>query len=65
MNKLGISWEHNRNTLRTRKKQKIPLFHPPLPKEKNWAPHECMLSLLIDSMKLLFSKLFVTIFGLG
>jgi hypothetical protein len=38
---------------------------PSSPKEKNWTPHECMLSLLVGCMKLLFPKLFVTIFGLG
>jgi hypothetical protein len=39
---------------------------PPSPKGKKWTPHhEGMLSLLIGCMKLLFPKLFVTIFGLG
>jgi hypothetical protein len=36
----------------------------PAPKEKNRTPRESMLSLLIGCMKLLFSKLFVTNFGL-
>jgi hypothetical protein len=47
----------------TRKKTKKSL--PPLLKEKNWTPRECMLSVLIGCMTLLFPKLFVTIFGLG
>jgi hypothetical protein len=34
----------------------------PLPKEKNWTLHECMLGLAIGCMKFLFSKLFITIF---
>jgi hypothetical protein len=46
----------------TRKKTKKSL--PPL-KEENWTPHECMLSVLIGCMKILFSKLFVTLFRLG
>jgi hypothetical protein len=33
--------------------------------QKNWTYHECMLSLLIGCMQLLFPKLFVTIFSLG
>jgi hypothetical protein len=36
-----------------------------LSKKKNWAPHEGRLSILIGRMKLLFQKLFVTIFGVG
>jgi hypothetical protein len=61
----GTTWELEK-PLRTpweqEKKQKnpFPAPPPPLPKEKNWIPHECMLSLLIDLM-----KLFVTIFGIG
>jgi hypothetical protein len=34
----------------------------PLPKEKNWTLHECMLDLAIGCMKFLFSKLFIAIF---
>jgi hypothetical protein len=37
----------------------------PCQKEKTKVHHECMLSLPTDCMKFLFSKLFVTIFGLG
>jgi hypothetical protein len=40
--------------------------HLPPPKEREkQAYHECMLSLPIGCMKFLFSKLLVTIFGLG
>jgi hypothetical protein len=47
---MGTSWEHIEN-----KEKKIP--SPPSSKRKNnWISHECMLSLLIDCMKLLFSK---------
>jgi len=45
-------------------KYKIPLPSPHQ-KEKDRAHHECKLSLLIGSLKVLFPKLFVTIFGLG
>jgi hypothetical protein len=51
------------NTLGTRKKTKNPPSY--LPQRKKLDPHECMLSLLIGHMKLLFPKLVVTIFGLG
>jgi hypothetical protein len=37
---------------------------PTSPKGKKWTPHEGMLSLIIGCMKLLFPKLFVTIFSL-
>jgi hypothetical protein len=50
--------EPDGNTLRNRK------ILPPF-KEKNLAPHEGMLSILIGHMKLLFKKVFVIIFGLG
>jgi hypothetical protein len=58
-------WEHDENTLGTRlpKKNKST---PPFPlKEKMYAPHKCLLSLLIGCMKLLLPKLFVSIFGMG
>jgi hypothetical protein len=38
---------------------------PPPPQERKRTPHECMLSFLIGCMKLLFSKMFVTIFWPG
>jgi len=44
------------------KKQKIFI---PLPKGKIWTYHEGMLNLFIGYMKLLFSKLLVTIYSLG
>jgi hypothetical protein len=66
---LGTSWgktwelgEPCGNKSRTRKKQKIFI---PLPKEKIWTYHEGMLNLFIGYMKLLFSKLLVTIYSLG
>jgi hypothetical protein len=43
--------------------KQLPLTPPQ--KEKTKAHHECMLSLPIGYMKLLFPKLFVTIFGVG
>jgi hypothetical protein len=58
---LGTRCEHTGN--------KEPKPPPPptafLFKKENWTPHECMTRFLIDCMKLLFPKLFVTIFGLG
>jgi hypothetical protein len=63
---LGTSWgiwEHLGN--KGEKKQKILVPPTPLKKKKNWIVHECMLSLSIGCMKILFSKLLVTIFGLG
>jgi hypothetical protein len=51
---------HIENKRRTQKVAPSPLF-----KEKNWSSHEGKLGLLIGSMKLLFPKLSVTIFGLG
>jgi hypothetical protein len=61
----GITWEHDGSTLGIWKEtKKIPSL--PLQKEKNWTPLEWMLSLLlIGCTKLLFPKLFVTIFGPG
>jgi hypothetical protein len=61
-NLMETQWEHDTNTT------KDP-FPPPLPpaqkkKKKHWTPHECMLSLLIGCIKLLFPKLFVTVFDL-
>jgi len=38
---------------------------PPPPPPQTRAHHDCMLSRPIGCMKFLFSKLFVTIFGLG
>jgi hypothetical protein len=65
-NNLGSLWETDVNTLGTRTPNPPP---PPntafLFKKENWTPDECMMRLLIDCMKLLFPKLFVTIFGLG
>jgi hypothetical protein len=65
---LGTSCElgdHHENMIGTRKKTKNPFPTPPTLKEKNWTLHECMLSVLIGCLKLLFPKLFVTLFGLG
>jgi len=39
-------------------------FPHPTQKGKSKAHHECMVSFLIGCMKLLFPKLFVTIFGM-
>jgi hypothetical protein len=53
-NLLGILWEHDGNTLGTRRrKTKKPKTSPDhLPqKDNNWTPCECMLSLLIGCMK--------------
>jgi hypothetical protein len=44
-------------------KAKTPL--PPNPKEKRLGLPRCMLSLLIDHMKIMVLKLCFTIFGLG
>jgi hypothetical protein len=54
---LGVSREHHENTLKTRKtnKKKLPLT-PPL-RGRNRAH--------LGSMKFLFPKLLLTIFGLG
>jgi hypothetical protein len=54
---MGTHWEKGQ-------KQKIPVF-PPLKKRKNWIVRECMLSLPIGGMKLVFPKLFIPIFCLG
>jgi hypothetical protein len=55
----GTPWEQDENTFGNKGKNKNNL---PLPsaKQKKTESIEC---LLIDCMKLLFSKLFVTIFG--
>jgi len=50
-NTLGTHWEHGR-------KQKLALPPTSPKKKKNWTLEECMLSLLIGCMKLLFPKLF-------
>jgi hypothetical protein len=57
----GTLWEQDENTFGNKGKNKNNL---PLPsaKQKKTESIEC---LLIDCMKLLFSKLFVTIFGLS
>jgi hypothetical protein len=55
---LRTPWEQDGNKKITKKS----LPTPPPPIEKIWT---CMLSLLIGCMKLVFSKLFVTILGLG
>jgi len=61
-NSMGTWWEH----IRTKKKTHPPASPPRIhTQEKDWTPHGSMLSLLIGCMKLLFPKLFVTIFGLG
>jgi hypothetical protein len=52
MNHMGTHWVH----IGKKNKKFVP---------KNWTPTECMVSLPIGCMKLLFSQLFVTIFGLG
>jgi hypothetical protein len=52
---LGTHWEQG-------KKQKKIL---PCPKGKIWTRHEGVLNFFIDYMKLLFSKLLVTIFSSG
>jgi hypothetical protein len=49
--------EHDENTLGTHWEHEE--------KQKNWTLEECMLSLFVGCMKLLFPKLFVTSFGLG
>jgi hypothetical protein len=46
-----------------KKKTSPPLL--PQTEKKNWTLQQYMHSLLIVCMKLLFPKLFVTIFGLG
>jgi hypothetical protein len=48
---------------RGQKHTKIP--HPAPQRKKNWTPHDCMLSLIIGCVKVLFPKLFVPIFDLG
>jgi hypothetical protein len=59
-NPMGTHWEQRRE------KENLPSNPPLPPKKKNRPPHEFMLSLLIGCMKkILFPKLFVTIFGLG
>jgi hypothetical protein len=57
----GIPWEQDENTFGNEGKNKNNL---PLPsaKQKKTGSIEC---LLIDCMKLLFSKLYVIIFGLS
>ncbi len=55
---MGTWWEHIANTLGTRGKKLPP---PPPP----GAHQECIQSILIGCIKLLFSKLFVTIFCVG
>jgi len=59
-NMLGTHWEQGRS----KKKKTLPTPTDPQ-KGKIKAHHECMLGLPIGCMKFLFSKLFVTIFGLG
>ncbi len=46
------------------KENPSPLAPPHPQKEKNWMPHECMVNFLIGYMKLVFPKLFITIFWL-
>jgi hypothetical protein len=68
----GTTWEHFENLIVTlwehiwkeAKNNPKKSLTPP-PKEKNWTPNDCMLSLLIGCMKVLFPKLFVPIFDLG
>jgi hypothetical protein len=55
----GTLWEHIGNKEKNKKSRLLP------PPKKKLDTHECMLSLLIGHMKLLFPKLVVTIFGLG
>jgi hypothetical protein len=57
----GTPWEHDENTFGNKGKNKNNL---PLPSAKQTKKTECIECLLIDWMKLLFSKLFVIIFGL-
>jgi hypothetical protein len=52
-------WEHIGNKEKNKKNFSF------LPKGKNWTRHEGMLNFFIGYMKLLFSKLLVTIFSLG
>ncbi len=56
---MKTCWEHIGNMEDNQKN-----FPHPTPKGKNKAHHECVVSFLIGCMKLLFPKLFVTIFGL-
>jgi hypothetical protein len=58
---LGTSWELDEPFGNMKKNKNFPLP----PKREKWIPRDYMLSLFIDDMKLLFPKLFVTIFGLG
>ncbi len=61
----GTWWKPHGNMIRTQNKRSLPPSPSPKKKNYNWTtPHECMLSLLISCMKLLFPKLFVTVFGL-
>jgi hypothetical protein len=65
---LGTSKKHDENMLGTyyqqRRETKQNKNCPHLtPKRKNKAHHGCMLSLRIDCMKFLFTKLFITILG--
>jgi len=71
--------EHGGNPLGLKEKKKDlspPPFFPHKKKKKNLSPftpskrkkktiHECMLSLPINFMKFLFSKLFIIIYDLG
>jgi hypothetical protein len=62
--KLKIFWEHIQN--KKKKKTKKNSAHPtPLPKGKNRAQHECMLSLPIGWMQFLFPKTVGHHFGPG
>ncbi len=59
-NLVGIHWELEENMLGTKEKQKKPSPHTPA---QNFC--ECMLQPTIGCMYFWFSKLLVTIFGLG
>jgi len=65
----GTHWEPIENLKGTcweqRKNEKNHLPPPPNLKEKKSRHFECMLSITIGCMKFLFSKLSITIFGLG
>jgi len=63
---LGNDLETPKEHFEKKEKKPKKIHYPPLPPlpDKKWTPHECMLSLLIGCMKLLFPKLSITIFGL-
>jgi hypothetical protein len=64
---MGTHWELERNMLGTKKKRKKKPPSPPLPKliRKKIKALLMHANLPIGSMKFVFPKQFVTIFGLG